>query len=201
MRCSILILIILLLLSLLLPETASAVLIAHYKFDDNYDDSSGFGNHGTSGGGAMSFTNGITTVPSIATFFPGLANDEYISVSNTIANDFSISFWIKTTNQGDDASQIPNFHLGHGSGLVCAEMSGSYTNDWSISLIGDFVYFGIGTGGQPETRLLCKTPVTDGEWHNVLVTRDKNTGFAKIWLDCLLETNAFASTEMLKKSK
>ena len=179
----------------MLPDTASTALVAYYPFTNSFFDTSGNGNDGTPFG-ALKFTNGITVNPMIGIYFPGTGalDDEYVIVPRSIQDDMSVSFWIKTTNEGDDWPGA--WHFGHGQGLICSEAGGQVINDWSISLTGPYVYFGVGspTG---DFIMVSKQPITDGEWHNVLVTRDVTTGEAKIWVDCVLITNHIASTVTL----
>ena len=71
-------------------------LVAHYEFENNANDSSGNGNHGTKYGG-VSYTDGVIGK---AGSFGGVSNKGYIEIQNNSSlqfdESFSISFWFNT---------------------------------------------------------------------------------------------------------
>lgn len=92
------------------PPVSSLTLVAHYAFDDTNDiglDSSGNGyNLDFNGGDAIASTNDAEAGNGAA-YFDGNGFLTYstppASILNTLAGDFSLSFWIKTTqNTGDE---------------------------------------------------------------------------------------------------
>jgi hypothetical protein len=131
-------------------------LIGHWKFDGDTQDSSGRGNHGTSGVTPAAFVAG--KVGSNAMDFRGA---DYVVIDGVVdditSTNITLSAWIKTTqtNEGnvfaanDSASAHP---------LMFGVMGGSpFVNDG-----GDTTF---------------PPPVNDDLWHLITYVRDDNTGY------------------------
>lgn len=125
---------------------------------------------GRDGGQALQFngTNQSVTIPRVV----GL-------------NDFTISFWMKTTQTGATGS------WGSGKGLVDSDVNGVFA-DFGVSLLGNKVAFGIGgigfgTAGVTDTTIISNTIVNDGQWHYVAATYSVSSGFMKLYVDGELE--------------
>ena len=93
-------------------------LVAHYKFDGDFNDSSGTGNHGAQQGG-VTFVEGVDGQ---AAYFDG--NDDFVSVphhdSLALDQSLSISLWLKPEYQDPHSSWgdttiilIKNNHVGN----------------------------------------------------------------------------------------
>jgi hypothetical protein len=147
-------------------------LVAEYKFENNVRDTSGNGLDGKLNG-VTSFDNGRVETACI-TFTGG--DNSYVEIPNPLGNDFSISFWIKTTDSGGTGQWWS------GDGLIDGEVPGA-TNDFGVSLAGGNVAFGVGNS---DTTITSSSAVNDGQWHNVVATRDGATGAMKIYVDGLL---------------
>ena len=77
--------------------------------------------------------------------------------------DFSLKFWVKTTQTPLLAGQWYR-----GQGLVDSETNG-VANDFGTALMsGGKVAFGL---GNPDTTITSATSVNDGVWHHVVATR------------------------------
>ncbi len=162
------------------PTTSASALlsiarrVAWYEFetvlteeDPNVPDSSGFGNTGTASGVAAQTTGIIGN----ALEFDGTS---WIDVPRSIQDDFTIAFWMKTTQTttGDRWYK--------GAGLVSGEMPGT-VNDFGVALH---------TPSNPVAavrnygnELVALTSVNDDAWHYVVMTREKATGVFKLYLD------------------
>ena len=102
-----------------------------------------------------------------------IRNEDY---DNTFAGfgtgNFTIEFWIKTTQVGTTGSWY------NGSGIIDADVSGG-GNDFGISLNGNKLSFGIGS---PDYTLNSLANINDGLWKHIAVTRTKSTGAVNIYI-------------------
>jgi hypothetical protein len=98
---------------------------------------------------------------------------DFVHVPRVVQDDFTIAFWVRTTQKGGDGAWY------HGVGLVDGEVAG-ITDDFGTSLVGDSFAFGV---GKPDTTIKSKRPINDGQWHHVVATRSKATGKLQIFVD------------------
>lgn len=110
--------------------------------------------------------------------------DDYISLTRPVSDDFTIEFWMKTTQTGASG---PYWY--YGIGLVDAE-SQSGANDYGTALVGNKLAFGI---GNPDFTIVSNAIVNDGTWKHVAVTRTKTTGVIKIYINGVLDNSGTAS--------
>jgi hypothetical protein len=103
-------------------------------------------------------------------------NDDYIRVSRMIQNDFTIAFWMYTTNTSLTGTQWYN-----GNGLVDGEVSGG-GNDGGVTYLNNHPVFGTGNA---DITLDSGVSVNDGVWHHVLATRERVSGAKKIFVDAV----------------
>ncbi len=175
------------------PSGLSTGLVVHYDFDEGTvlaADVSGNGNDmvfaGTfdsppgpavtsdteSGPGALSFDGNTYLAPEG-------------NLLTTLASNFSLSVWLQTTqsfgNQGDQAY--------NGAGVVTADVPGQADDLVPVALTGGYVAFG--TGGSYDDVLTSTTPINDGNYHHVVVTRDQGTGEKQIYIDGAFSANDF----------
>jgi hypothetical protein len=115
--------------------------------------------------------------------------NQYVVVRNTIGDDFSIDFWVKTT-----ANSLTGSQCWQGNGLVWADVSDAPGNDWNLSVLNNKACF---MTGNPDTSILSNTFINDGQWHFVAVTRAKATGVKKLYLDGVLQATATTNTNTL----
>lgn len=148
-------------------------LVAHYAFEGNVLDGSGNGNHGT-GFGDIDFVSGAFGQ---AASFDGL--DDYVQTPRSIAGDFSVAIWLRTTHSAPAGS----FWF-EGLGLVDGEVCGSPSGgDWGIAqLNGGQISFG-GT-----IALDAAVTINDGVWHSVVLTRESG-GVANLYVDANLSAS------------
>ncbi|HEY3761735.1 MAG TPA: LamG-like jellyroll fold domain-containing protein [Verrucomicrobiae bacterium] len=181
------------------PPVANSILVAHYTFDNSGNlgaDSSGGGNDLDFNGG-----NGVTSTNDAmagggAAYFDGTSFFTYsmppTNVLNTLAGDFSLSFWIKT-KQNDS---VENGAAYFGDGIVAADIPGGYEDVIPAALDGGEI--GINTGSfYGDDTVNSITDINDGYYHHVVITRNEETGEKDIYIDGMLNNSDFASMNPL----
>ncbi len=177
-----------------IPNTIDPV--AFYDFDENTPfaaDLTADGYNLINGG---SFAGPILTNDAVsgsgAVYFNG--NTFLTASSNlltTLASNFSLSIWIKTTqtygSDGEPAYQ--------GAGIVAEDVPGLVNDLVPVALAGGGI--GFNTGGTADQTLNSTTDINDGNYHHVVVTRNETTGVKQIYIDGVLNTNQTASTGLL----
>ena len=111
--------------------------------------------------------------------------NDYVDVPRSIQNDFSISFWMKTSQTAPTGS-----FWYQGNGLVDAEVGGK-KNDFGTTLVGNTVAFGV---GPTDVTIKATTAVNDNEWHHVAATRDASSGEIILYIDGVAEASGTAAT-------
>lgn len=162
-------------------------LVLHLKFDGNYSDSSGRGNHGTSvgaaivggkiGSGALSYST--ATNPFVATYVDLGARPDLQFGTST---NFSVAFWVRFTNAPND---LPFF---------CNSDAGLSSSGYTISP-------GFGTGGIGWSLNAYRFEggdnlLNNGNWHHVVISVTR-TGNIVTYVDGAAIDSRFATTEDL----
>ncbi|HEX7653680.1 MAG TPA: glycoside hydrolase family 76 protein, partial [Verrucomicrobiae bacterium] len=80
----------------------------------------------------------------------------YVQVTNPLANDFTIAFWVKTTQ----ANNAGNWY--NGAGLVDGDTPGG-ANDFGTALCSGKFAFGT---GNPDQTIASSVAINDGVWHH-----------------------------------
>ena len=112
--------------------------------------------------------------------FNGVNSD--VQITNPVDNDFTIVFWVKTTQT------TPTGQWYNGAGLVDGDYPG-VANDFGTSLLGDKFAFGV---GNPDTTISSSVAINDGNWHQCVATRQQTTGLMKIYVDGVLSATGYA---------
>ncbi|MEO5914473.1 MAG: PQQ-dependent sugar dehydrogenase [Luteolibacter sp.] len=148
--------------------------------------------------GAAKWGNGLT--------FSSTLNNR-VTVPNRVGNDFSVSFWMKTTQSFTFNGGNTN-NAYEGKALINADTGGNNT---------DFMIAGTRTGnsgarihritvmtGVSTTagaiQIQGTTSVNTGQWVHVAVTRAKTSGEVKIYVNGSLQTTAIGSTATLNSN-
>ncbi len=181
------------------PPVTTPTLVAHYTFDNSGNlgqDSSGNGyDLDFNGGDGVTSTNDAK-MGSGAANFDGNSFFSYNStptnVLNTLAGDFSLSFWIKTTqNDGNE-----NGDAFAGDGIVAADVPGTAYDLVPAALDGGEI--GFNTGGiYGDDTVNTTTDINDDNYHHVVITRDEGTGEKQIYIDGTLNNTDFATMNPL----
>ena len=156
-------------------------LAAYWPFDEgtgtSVADSSGNGNDGTTAGatqwvggrmgGALQFDGdtAIVTVPH--------------SESLDFGDDFSVVFWVQTTQAKADIAAWWN-----GGWIINKDMPGQADcTDWDIANVGGTIVFITGNAENDADDLLVSSPINDGEWRHIAITRERESGLKTIYID------------------
>jgi len=114
--------------------------------------------------------------------------DDFVSINRPIQDDFTIEFWLNTTQVlGSDGGQWYA-----GQGLVDGEVI-SVTNDFGVTLLNGKVLFGV---GNPDTTIRSGF-VADGNWHHIAATRLRSLGDMKLYVDGVQVAVGTAGTQSL----
>jgi hypothetical protein len=175
-------------------------LVLSYHFNEGSGtiayDSSGNNNHGILYSGSNVCSNPPTSgCPTWvdgkfgkALQFDGI--DDYVLLPRVVQDDFTITFWFKSTQVAGGESQ-----WWQGMGLVDAEVSG-VVNDFGISLGNGKILFGT---GNPDVTIKSGF-VADGKWHFVAARRIRATGALSLFIDGSLVATGIGGTQSLTAS-
>jgi hypothetical protein len=112
--------------------------------------------------------------------------NDYIEIPRMISDDFTISFWIKTSQIGGSGA----WYLG--KGLVDAETPG-VVFDFGTSLMNSKLAFGV-----YATTISSTSNINDNQWHHCVATRSGSNGEMKVYVDGgLPEATAVETTASL----
>ncbi|HMP83021.1 MAG TPA: LamG domain-containing protein [Verrucomicrobiota bacterium] len=177
--------------------TASG-LVAHLNFDEEswYDiypqDVSGNNNHmdygfGFNGGNFFQSFDSLAGTAAVE-FYKDWMNPDSggmlgwnptpSSLMSTLADSFSISVWVKTYSEVG----TPGQNAADGACIVVADVPGSARDLTPIALTGGHVAFTTG-GDEGDDTLTSGNYVSDGDWHHIVVTRDRQTGEKRLYID------------------
>jgi hypothetical protein len=179
------------------PSSVGISLIAHYTFDNSGNlgqDSSGNGYDLNFNGGDGVTSSSEAKVGSGAAYFDGGSFFSYTStpgnVLSTLAGDFSLSFWINTTEtNGSEGGAAWG-----GDGIVAADVPGSHFDIVPAALDGGQI--GFNTGPYDDT-LNSTVNINDGNYHHVVITRSQATGEKQIYIDGVLNDTDSATMNPL----
>jgi hypothetical protein len=197
-----------------LPDTSGSAhaLVAHYPFDATSGsvlnaavDTSGNGLNMTTGGtfgsqGGDNLTSISATGIGAVLFQDGDNNSgAYLgwteptppALLSTLAGSFSVSCWIKTT-QNIAWNTAPAYV---GAGIVSADNFGQANDVVPIALTGSSI--GFNTGGSEDVTLNSVASVNDGNYHHIVVTRNQVTGQKIIYIDGQFDSFASGTTNLL----
>ncbi|MDF7826871.1 LamG domain-containing protein [Pontiellaceae bacterium B12227] len=116
-----------------------------------------------------------------------LPNNDYIEIPRMIQDDFTISLWVKTTQEISSASS----GWWTGAGLVNGEMTG-VVDDFGIQLLGTKACIAV-----KDTQITSTTDINDDTWHHLVFTRSCSDGAIKLFVDGVQEAEAIAATGSL----
>ncbi|HUT12348.1 MAG TPA: LamG domain-containing protein, partial [Thermoguttaceae bacterium] len=157
--------------------------VAHYAFDfDAVTDSTGNLNDGTANGDPQIVFDAL-----LGNVLQLDGVDDYIAIPRTIQDDFTMAFWLNSTQAPQGGAADPWYN---GFGVVDGEVAGA-ANDFGTSVTGGLLTFGLGT---TNMTIRSMDPVNDGQWHHVAVTRDQATGEMKLYMDGLLQASGTGMT-------
>lgn len=147
-------------------------------------DASGNGNNGTVSGASWNANGRVNG----CLVFNG--SNSSVQITNPVCNDFSIAFWVKTTQ----TAGTPQWY--NGAGLVDGDYP-NVANDFGTALVGGKFAFGT---GNPDTTLLSTTAINNGAWHQCVATRQQATGATCVYVDGTLQATGTGNKNSLNAS-
>lgn len=120
--------------------------------------------------------------------FDGLNSE--VQVGNPLRNDFSIAFWVNTTQAASGSQWY------HGAGLVDGDVPFN-SDDFGTALVGGKFAFGV---GNPDVTVPSLSSINDGNWHQCVATRQQATGTLKVYVDGILEATGTGTRNTLDAS-
>lgn len=105
-----------------------------------------------------------------------------------IQNNFTISFWVKTTQTSAVAGFGGQFY--QGQSFLNGEVAGVDT-DFGVSYLNNKIAFGI---GDPDTTIFSNSTINTGNWTHVACTRNNSTGLMQIYINGSLENSITGPT-------
>jgi len=140
--------------------------------------------------GATTFCAGGFTLLIPKVHVPALQFDgvnDYVDFFAANYQDFTMSFWVKTTQTGSTGPQWYN-----GNGIIDGLQN--VDRNFGTSLVGNKLAFGIKVGEWSDT-VLSNTSINTGQWVNVTVTRSQMTSQIRIYINAVLDaTGSTTST-------
>lgn len=112
-------------------------------------------------------------------------SNDYITIPKSISGDFTIEYWVKTTQTSLTGTQWYN-----GNGIVDAEVGGT-TTDFGTSMLNGKLAFGVGS---PDITIQSTTSINTGIWTHVAVTWNQSTGAMKLYINGQLEATGTSGT-------
>lgn len=100
------------------------------------------------------------------------------------ARDFTIELWLKGTPADGPAPATGGDWL---RGDVVLGGAAADGRAWGVSLGDGRVAFGVTDGSRVSFTVAGETPVLDGAWHHVAVTRRRVDGLVRIWVNGALD--------------
>jgi hypothetical protein len=179
----------------------TATMLSRWRLDDTggtaVDDKGPADNNGTYfNGPTLGVTGALPNDPNTAVLFDGV--NDYATATRQIAADFSIEFWVKTTQNfvGEVYGQTPCTQWWHGAGLVDADLGGQ-ADDFGVSMCQGKIIAGVGGLGLGEISAVSSGTYNDNLWHHVVVTRTQATGSLLIYVDGAQVGTATVNTRLL----
>ncbi|MCG8696903.1 MAG: LamG domain-containing protein, partial [Bacteroidales bacterium] len=154
--------------------------VAWYPLDKDVSDPVGY-HDGSLDGDARFVSGGVGDNPFCLLLEGG---GDKVIIPRMIQDDFTIAFWVRTTDSAGDGQWY------RGAGLVDGEVGG-VKDDFGIVLLDDHFAFGV---GNPDTTIASDTRINDGQWHHVAATRDESTGYMVVYVDGEKEGQRYGPT-------
>ena len=174
--------------------------LAHYTFEDNnlfVHDFSGNGN--TMSYAWFSVPPYIVTNDAVAGMYAGgFGGSGWFtppdSMWSLFAGSFSVSLWLKTTN----VHGLNTDNQYNAAGIV-SDLNGNY-NQAAMPMGQTGSKLAFYTGGSSQNILHSQANINTGQYVHVVTTRDQQTGEKRIYVNGVLDSSVYASTDLLNGS-
>lgn len=129
----------------------------------------------------VSFVTGILGAQ--AAHFDGV--DGVLEIPNSVLDDFTISFWLRT-----DQAKRGSSRWRDGCTLIDGGDNGP-AGGFGVSVLNGVLAFG---AGHSDETMASETTVNDGLWHHIVVTRDGSAGMMTVYVDGVSEAAGVGPT-------
>lgn len=186
-----------------LQDADDANLVAHYSFDNSFEDKSAMSNdgEGKNGLGFEHLATGNTAIK-----FDGV--DDYIEIASSESlrlGEMSVSFWIRGDENIPDYRQRAIFSKGNPADPLAMDYWENYDYSFIIGreagsgnintisyngTLKGYLMSGIANAQNTNTQLginFMLSALSDGEWHMITVVRGNE--FSSLYVDGILKTN------------
>ncbi len=169
-------------------------LIDYWPFDET-NGAIAFNSSAPANNGALQNLNNSNRVAGVwgnALSFNG--TNSYVGASNNLGGDFTISFWLKSTQVFPLTDNAYD-----GAGLFWSDVGGTH-NDFvvggtrSAAGINRLSFF----TGNPDITLNGTKNISNGKWTHLTITRRKSTGERRLYVNGVLDGASIAGTNTLK---
>jgi hypothetical protein len=173
--------------------------LAYYSFEDDSLFAHDFSGHGNdiNSYGNYSMSPFITNDAAAGSYAFGSAGDGWLypptNLLATLAGSFTVSLWLRTVDvHGSDSDGQYS-----AAGIVSA-FNGSGMDVMPMGLTGGKLAFY--TGGSLQNILHSQASINTGQYVHLVVTRDQQTGEKRIYVNGVLDSSTYASTDLLTGS-
>lgn len=193
-----------------IPDVAGGAangLVAHYDFNGGTalaSDVSGNGNDLTiagdfGGSGPSTNSQHIGSSGGSLSFDGGSYISAPTTLLSTIAGSFSISLWVKTTQDNGNPDDV----AWTGDAIIAADSPYAGDNDLiPLALTGGQAAFNTAnTEFDYDDTINSSAYVSDGSWHHIVVTRNQPTGEKTIYIDGEYDISDTDATNLLNDPK
>ncbi len=178
------------------PPVATPVLVARYTFDNPGN----IGQDSSGNGYDLTFNSGVFTTGDAksgeAAVFNGNSflsyNSPPTNILQALAGDFSLSFWIKISQDGFNEDGFAF----EGEGIVAADVPGTADDIIPAALDGGEIGFNTGSQFGDDT-LNSSTDLSLNTYHHIVVTRTEATGLKQIFIDGQLNNSEIGTMNPL----
>ena len=173
-----------------IPNTG---LIGYWSFNET-NGATAFDSSGTGNNGALVNLSNVNRLPGVwgnGIFFNG--TNGYVTVSNSLGGDFSLSLWIKSTQVFQLTDQTFN-----GTGIIWSDVGGT-ANDFVLGGTRDVAgknrlsFF----TGNPDNSINGTRDICNDKWTHLAVVRKKATGEQRLFVNGTLEASSIGGTNLL----
>ena len=131
-------------------------------------------------------TAAVGGVSAAAALFSG---GDYVSVARPVQDDFTIAFWVKTS----DINSPTGTQWYQGNGMVDGEVP-MVMNDYGVAFLNSKAAFGTGNA---DNTIQSTTLINNGTWHFIAATRVRSSGAKILYVDGVQEATGTGSTNTL----
>lgn len=176
-------------------------LLAYYTFEDDNLFAEDFSGNGYNLSYAwFGFPPYITNDAEAGNYAAGLGGTGFFTMpdvtSNLFSGSFSVSLWLKTTNNVVNQDNYEPIYVS--AGIVSA--SGNDFPNGVMPMVQSGGKLGFYTGGAEPNLFFSQASINSGQYTHLVVTRDQHTGLKCIYVNGVLDSSVYGATNQLALS-